>query len=85
MTTENKEGKEALSSFAEKCAKSVTEYDQMISGQFLISPTEEQYELLLQRLQQQLGEGRGEVILEVNILLFQYYYIFNIFFIYLFI
>lgn len=66
MTTENKEGKEALSSFAEKCAKSVTEYDQMISGQFLISPTEEQYELLLQRLQQQLGEGRGEVILEVG-------------------
>ncbi|KAJ8978656.1 hypothetical protein NQ317_019092 [Molorchus minor] len=31
-----------------------------------VAPTEEQYDLLLKRLKQQLGEGRGEVILELR-------------------
>ncbi|XP_046981192.1 GTP-binding protein 1 [Schistocerca americana] len=33
----------------------------------LISPTEEQYELLLQKLKERIGNGRGETIFEVGI------------------
>lgn len=58
------ETKESLSSFVEKIDLS-SEYDKILSRNVLVAPTEKQYELLLKRLKQQLGEGRGEVILEV--------------------
>ncbi|KAJ8913859.1 hypothetical protein NQ315_003768 [Exocentrus adspersus] len=57
--------KESLSSFVAK-TDSVSEYDRIIGRQVLVAPTEKQYELLLKRLRQQLGEGRGEVILEIG-------------------
>lgn len=57
--------KETLSSFAEKSQKN-TEFDKVLGRNVLVAPTEEQFELLLLRLKQQLGEGRGEVILEVR-------------------
>lgn len=60
------DGKESLSAFADKSQKSVSEFNQILGRTILVSPTEEQYELLLRRLKQQLGEGRGEVILEVS-------------------
>jgi len=60
------ETKEALSTFADKSNHVKTEYDQILNGSVLISPSEEQYDMLLKRLKQQLGEGRGEVILEIG-------------------
>lgn len=56
--------KESLSSFVDKPLKTPG-FDTVLGRNILISPTEEQFEQLLQRLRQQLGEGRGEVILEV--------------------
>lgn len=62
------EGKESLSSFTEnKSQKLAREFDALLGSNVLVSPNEEQYDLLLKGLKQQLGEGRGEVILEVNI------------------
>jgi hypothetical protein len=58
------ENKETLSSFVNKSQKN-SEFDKVLGRSILVAPTEEQFELLLQRLKQQLGEGRGEVILEV--------------------
>lgn len=58
------ETKESLSSFVEKIDVG-SEYDKILSRNVLVAPSEKQYELLLKRLKQQLGEGRGEVILEV--------------------
>ncbi|XP_017769562.1 PREDICTED: GTP-binding protein 1 isoform X2 [Nicrophorus vespilloides] len=61
------DNKEALSTFADKSQKgSAYEFDQILGRSILISPSEEQYELLLRRIKQQLGEGRGEVILEIG-------------------
>lgn len=59
------ENKETLSSFVEKAQKN-SDFDKALGRNILVAPTEEQFELLLQRLKQQLGEGRGEVILEVH-------------------
>lgn len=59
------ETKESLSSFVDKIDLS-SEYDKILSRNVLVAPSEKQYELLLKRLKQQLGEGRGEVILEVS-------------------
>lgn len=59
------DNKESLSTFADKSQKTVSEFNQILGRTILVSPSEEQYELLLKRLKQQLGEGRGEVILEV--------------------
>lgn len=58
------ETKESLSAFTEK--KGRPEPDKFLSGSLLISPNEIQYDSLLLRLKQQLGEGRGEVILDVS-------------------
>ncbi|CAH0555008.1 unnamed protein product [Brassicogethes aeneus] len=58
--------KESLSSFVEKNPKE-NEFDKILGRNVLVAPTEEQFELLLKRLKQQLGEGRGEVILEVGL------------------
>lgn len=63
------ECKESLSTFAEKSQKLISEFNKILGRTILVSPNEEQYDLLLKRLKQQLGEGRGEVILEVNDLL----------------
>lgn len=65
------EGKESLSSFVDKIEPS-SAYDRILGKNVLVAPSEEQYELLLKRLKQQVGEGRGEVILEVS-----YYFICN--------
>lgn len=59
------ETKESLSSFVEKIDVG-SEYDKILSRNVLVAPSEKQYELLLKRLKQQLGEGRGEVILEIG-------------------
>ncbi|XP_063921168.1 GTP-binding protein 1 [Zophobas morio] len=59
------ENKETLSSFVEKAQKN-SDFDKALGRNILVAPTEEQFELLLQRLKQQLGEGRGEVILEIG-------------------
>lgn len=59
------EEKESLSSFVDKTDK-LSDYDKILGRSVLVAPSEEQYDLLLKRLRQQLGEGRGEVILEVN-------------------
>ncbi|EFA10181.1 GTP-binding protein 1 [Tribolium castaneum] len=59
------DSKETLSSFVDKSAKT-TDFDKVLGRNILVAPTEEQFELLLQRLKQQLGEGRGEVILEIG-------------------
>ncbi|XP_060527779.1 GTP-binding protein 1 [Cylas formicarius] len=59
------EQRESLSSFVDK-SKKCTEYDKILGRNVLVAPSEEQYELLLKRLKQQLGEGRGEVILEIG-------------------
>jgi GTPase len=59
------ENKETLSSFVNKSQKN-SEFDKVLGRSILVAPTEEQFELLLQRLKQQLGEGRGEVILEIG-------------------
>lgn len=45
------------------------DFENILRGTMLVSPTAEEFDLLLKRLRQQLGEGRGEVILEVNIAL----------------
>lgn len=60
------EGKEALSSFADKSKRQISDFDGILGKSVLVSPTEEQFELLLKRLRQQIGEGRGEVILEIG-------------------
>lgn len=59
------DNKESLSSFVEKQERQ-SDYDKILGRKVLVAPTEEQYELLLTRLRQQLGEGRGEVILEIG-------------------
>lgn len=59
------ETKESLSSFVDKIEPS-SAYDRILGKNVLVAPSEEQYDLLLKRLKQQVGEGRGEVILEVN-------------------
>lgn len=70
MTT----NKESLSDFAmNNLQKLNSEFDKILPQSVLVSPTEEQYDLLLKRLKQQLGEGRGEVILEVYIKIFYYW------------
>lgn len=56
--------KDTLSSFAEKTQQNI-ELDRVLCRNMLIAPSEEQFEVLLQRLKHQLAEGRGEVILEV--------------------
>lgn len=58
------DNKDTLSSFVDKELKS-SEFGKILGRAILVAPTEEQFDLLLQRLKQQLGEGRGEVILEV--------------------
>lgn len=60
------EAKESLSSFVDKIDPS-SAYDRILGKNVLVAPSEEQYELLLRRLKQQVGEGRGEVILEVKL------------------
>lgn len=62
MTT----NKESLSDFAINAQKINLEFDKILQRNVLVSPNEEQFDLLLKRLKQQLGEGRGEVILEVS-------------------
>lgn len=64
------ETKESLSAFADSIQKkSCTEFGRILGKSALVEPSEEQFDLLLQRLKQQLGEGRGEVILEVSYLI----------------
>lgn len=58
---------ESLSNFAEnKSQKLARDFDALLGSNVLVSPNEEQYDLLLKGLKQQLGEGRGEVILEIG-------------------
>lgn len=57
--------RESLSSFVDKI-EPTSAYDRILGKNVLVAPSEEQYDLLLKRLKQQVGEGRGEVILEVN-------------------
>ncbi|KAJ8934680.1 hypothetical protein NQ318_015149 [Aromia moschata] len=59
------ETRESLSSFVDKADRG-SEFDKILGRNVLVAPSEEQYELLLKRLKQQLGEGRGEVILEIG-------------------
>lgn len=61
------ETKESLSSFADSIQqKPGSEFNRILNKSVLVAPSEQQYDLLLKRLRQQLGEGRGEVILEVS-------------------
>lgn len=63
------DNKESLSGFVENSEQKLArEFDALLGSNVLVSPTEEQYDLLLKGLRQQLGEGRGEVILEVKLL-----------------
>ncbi|CAG9760782.1 unnamed protein product [Ceutorhynchus assimilis] len=66
MAEQKEPSKESLSSFVEKTSPKCAEYDKILGRNVLVAPTEEQYELLAKRLKQQLGEGRGEVILELG-------------------
>lgn len=43
-----------------------SEFNKILSKSVLVSPNEQQYDLLLKRLKQQLDEGRGEVIIEIG-------------------
>lgn len=64
---ENKiEPRESLCSFLDKSPKHHADFDKILRRDVVISPTEEQFELLLKKIKQQLGEGRGEIIVEVN-------------------
>ncbi|KAK9873205.1 hypothetical protein WA026_021438 [Henosepilachna vigintioctopunctata] len=60
------EARESLSNFLEKSPKHQADFDKMIRRDVLISPTEMQFELLLKKIKQQLGEGRGEIIEEIG-------------------
>lgn len=65
------EAKESLSSFADNLqTKGNSEIEKILGKSILVAPSEQQYDLLLKRLKQQLGEGRGEVILKVKYFLF---------------
>lgn len=66
MTDPKEPPRESLSSFVDKSGPKCSEYDKILGRNVLVAPSEEQYELLLKRLKQQLGEGRGEVILEIG-------------------
>ncbi|XP_066155673.1 GTP-binding protein 1 [Euwallacea fornicatus] len=66
MTDSKEPPRESLSSFVDKTSIKCSEYDKILGRNVLVAPTEEQYDLLLKRLKQQLGEGRGEVILEIG-------------------
>ncbi|XP_030766641.1 GTP-binding protein 1 isoform X2 [Sitophilus oryzae] len=66
MTDPKESQRESLSSFVEKNIARCSEYDKILGRNVLVAPSEEQYVLLLKRLKQQLGEGRGEVILEIG-------------------
>lgn len=46
--------------------KPMTDYSSIREKLVYVSPTEEQYELLLKRTREQLAEGRGEAIIEVR-------------------
>lgn len=58
---------ESLSSFVEKHEPKSCEFDKILARDVLVAPSSEQYTLLTKRLRQQLGEGRGEVIIEVTV------------------
>ncbi|KAL3268615.1 hypothetical protein HHI36_007721 [Cryptolaemus montrouzieri] len=60
------EARESLSSFLEKSPKHQADFDKILRRDVLISPTEEQFELILKKIKQQLGEGRGEIIVEIG-------------------
>ncbi|KAH1000459.1 hypothetical protein HUJ04_000364 [Dendroctonus ponderosae] len=57
---------ESLSSFVEKHEPKSCEFDKILGRDVLVAPSSEQYTLLTKRLKQQLGEGRGEVIIEIG-------------------
>lgn len=46
--------------------KPAPDYSSIREKLVYVSPTEEQYELLLKRTKEQLNEGRGETIIEVS-------------------
>ncbi|VEN35616.1 unnamed protein product [Callosobruchus maculatus] len=58
--------RESLSAFVDRGDKQ-SAYDKILGRGVLVAPSEQQYEVLLKRLKQQLGEGRGEVILEIGL------------------
>ncbi|XP_044753150.1 GTP-binding protein 1 [Coccinella septempunctata] len=60
------EQRETLSSFLNKSPKHQADFDKILRRDVIISPTEEQFELLLKKIKQQLGEGRGEIIVEIG-------------------
>lgn len=49
----------------EKFQRSTSDFNKIFGKSILVSPNEEQFDLLQKRLRQQLDEGRGEVIIEV--------------------
>ncbi|XP_018330152.1 GTP-binding protein 1 [Agrilus planipennis] len=62
----NPSAKISLSDFSESNTPEHMAFSKILGKSILVSPNEEQYELLLTRLKQQLESGRGEVILEIG-------------------
>ncbi|XP_045474523.1 GTP-binding protein 1 [Harmonia axyridis] len=60
------EQRESLSTFLDKSPKHHADFDKILRRDVIISPTEEQFDLLLRKIKQQLGEGRGEIIVEIG-------------------
>ncbi|KAF5272208.1 hypothetical protein FQA39_LY01290 [Lamprigera yunnana] len=58
--------KEEPDSLDERPSRNCAELSKILRKSVLVSPNEEQYDLLLRRLKQQLDEGRGEVIIEIG-------------------
>ncbi|KAF2897787.1 hypothetical protein ILUMI_08374 [Ignelater luminosus] len=61
---DNKESGSAINQ--EKSQKSTSDFNKIFGKSILVSPNEEQFDLLQKRLKQQLDEGRGEVIIEIG-------------------
>lgn len=50
----------------EKCLRSGSDFNKIFGKAVLVSPNEEQFDLLQRKLKHQLDEGRGEVIIEIG-------------------
>lgn len=54
--------------FVPKVDDKVVSFNSLLGKSILVSPNEEQFDLLTKKLKQQLDEGRGEVIVDVSVL-----------------
>lgn len=73
MSEDNFDSQSAIVEKKEENVLNQNEYNSIRGKLVYVSPTEEQYELLLKRIRELLSEGRGETIIEVSC---QYYTLF---------